>query len=112
MMGAMSEWDAHFINELAEAEFEALPIDIRAKLTRSLDLLRAKGITVLVMPLARHVEGKVWELRATGRDGIGRSLYVAASGRRLLILRSFIKKTQKTPRMEIEIALKRLSEVE
>jgi phage-related protein len=47
-----------------------------------------------------------------GRDGIGRSLYVAASGRRLLILRSFIKKTQKTPRMEIEIALKRLSEVE
>ena len=76
----MNEWDAHFINELAEAEFEALPIDIRAKLTRALDLLRAKGITVLVMPLARHVEGKVWELRATGRDGIGRSLYVAASG--------------------------------
>lgn len=112
MTGAMSEWDAHFINELAEAEFEALPIDIRAKLTRALDLLRAKGIAVLVMPLARHVEGKVWELRATGRDGIGRSLYVAASGRRLLILRSFIKKTQKTPRMEIEIALKRLSEVE
>lgn len=108
----MSEWDAHFINELAEAEFEALPIDIRAKLTRALDLLRAKGIAVLVMPLARHVEGKVWELRATGRDGIGRSLYVAAPGRRLLILRSFIKKTQKTPRMEIEIALKRLSEVE
>ena len=108
----MSEWEAHFINELAEAEFEALPIDIRAKLTRALDLLRAKGIPVLVMPLARHVEGKVWELRATGRDGIGRSLYVAASGQRLLILRSFIKKTQKTPRMEIEIALKRLSEVE
>ena len=75
----MSEWDAHFINELAEAEFEALPIDIRAKLTRALDLLRAKGIAVLVMPLARHVEGKVWELRATGRDRIGRSLYVAAS---------------------------------
>lgn len=61
----MSEWDAHFINELAEAEFEALPIDIRAKLTRALDLLRAKGIAVLVMPLARHVERKIWELRVT-----------------------------------------------
>ena len=64
------------------------------------------------MPLARHVEEKIWELRATGRDGIGRSLYVAASGKRLLILRSFIKKTQKTPRTEIEIAFKRLGEVE
>jgi len=108
----MSGWDAYFVNEAAEAEFEALPIDIRAKLTRALDLLRAKGIAALAMPLARHLEGKIWELRATGRDGIGRSLYVAASGKRLLILRSFIKKTQKTPRTEIEIAAKRLGEVE
>lgn len=108
----MSGWDAHFVNEAAEAEFEALPIDIRAKLTRALDLLRAKGVAALAMPLARHVEGKIWELRATGRDGIGRSLYVAASGKRLLILRSFIKKTQKTPRAEIEIAAKRLGEVD
>lgn len=52
MMSAMSEWGAHFINALAEAEFEALPVDIRAKLNRALDLLRAKGIAVLVMPLA------------------------------------------------------------
>jgi len=108
----MSGWDADFVNEMAEAEFMALPIDIRAKLTRALDLLRAKGMMALTMPLARHVEGKIWELRATGRDGIGRSRYVAASGKRLLILRSFIKKTQKTPRTEIETALKRLGEVD
>lgn len=108
----MSGWDADFVNEMAEAEFMALPIDIRAKMTRALDLLKAKGIAALAMPLVRHVEGKIWELRATGRDGIGRSLYVAASGKRLLILRSFIKKTQKTPKSEIEIAVKRLGEVD
>ena len=108
----MSEWDAHFVSETAEVEFMALPIDIRAKMTRALDLLRAKGVAALAMPLVRHVEGKIWELRATGRDGIGRSLYVAASGKRLLILRTFIKKTQKTPRAEIETALKRLGEVD
>lgn len=107
----MRGWEADFVNEEAVAEFEALPLDIMAKMTRALDLLRAKGITALAMPLARHVEGKIWELRATGRDGIGRSLYIAAAGRRVVILRTFIKKTQKTPRAEIETALKRLSEV-
>lgn len=81
----MSGWDVDFVNEAAVKEFEALPLDIRARLTRSLDLLRARGMAALVMPLARHVEGKIWELRATGRDGIGRSLYVAASGRRMVI---------------------------
>lgn len=70
----MNGWDAHFVNGVAGAEFEALPIGIRAKLTRALDLLRAKGIAALAMPLARHVKGKIWELQATGRDGIGLSL--------------------------------------
>jgi phage-related protein len=112
MKGSMNGWDAEFVNEEAVVEFEALPLDIMAKLTRALDLLRTKGITALAMPLARHVEGKIWELRASGRAGIGRSLYVAATGRRVVILRTFIKKTQKTPRAEIEIARKRLGEVE
>lgn len=107
----MSGWTADFVNEEAVAEFEALPLDIKAKLTRALDLLRAKGIIALAMPLARHVESKIWEFRVTGRDGIGRSLYIATSGRRVVILRTFIKKTQKTPRAEIEIAFKRLGEV-
>ena len=71
MMGAMSEWDAHFINELAEAEFEALPIDIRAKLTRALDLLRAKGIAVLVIPLARMCKGKFGSFELQGETGSG-----------------------------------------
>jgi hypothetical protein len=71
MTGAMSEWDAHFINELAEAEFEALPIDIRAKLTRALDLLRAKGITVLVMPLPDMWKGRFGSFELQGETGSG-----------------------------------------
>jgi phage-related protein len=47
------------------------------------------------------------EFRAAGRDGIGRSLSVATTGRRVVILRTFIKKTQKTLRAEIESAFKR-----
>ena len=51
-------------------------------------------------------------MRLTGRDGIARTLYVTATGRRIVILRAFVKKTQKTPRSEIELALRRAKEIE
>ena len=50
-------------------------------------------------------------MRLSGRDGISRAIYVTASGRRVVIVRAFIKKTQKTPRSEIELALKRTEEL-
>jgi hypothetical protein len=43
-------------------------------------------------------------MRLRGRDGIARPLYLTATGRRVVILRVFTKKTQKTPRCEIELA--------
>jgi phage-related protein len=59
------------------------------------------------MPHVKHIEGKLWEIRATGRDGIARALYVTAAPRRVIVLCAFVKKTQKTPRREIELALRR-----
>ena len=55
----------------------------------------------------RHLE----ELRLKGKDGIARALYVTASGQRVVVVRVFTRKTQKTPRKEIELALKRAEEV-
>jgi phage-related protein len=55
----------------------------------------------------KHLEDKLWELRMTGRDGIARAIYVTASGRRVVILRAFVKKAQKTPRQELELARQR-----
>jgi len=46
-----------------------------------------------------------------GRDGIARAVYVTAAGRRVVVVRVFAKKTQKTPRGEIELALKRAKEL-
>jgi len=46
-----------------------------------------------------------------GRDGISRALYVAVREKRVVVLRVFIKKTQKTPRREIDLALRRAKEV-
>jgi phage-related protein len=50
-------------------------------------------------------------MRMKGKDGIARAAYVIASGRRVVVVHVFPKKTQKTPRREIEIALRRAKEV-
>jgi phage-related protein len=50
-------------------------------------------------------------MRLTGRDGIARALYVTAIGKRVVVVRAFVKKMQKTPRAEIELALRRAEEV-
>jgi phage-related protein len=47
-------------------------------------------------------------MRLKGRSGISRALYVTAVGRRVVIVRVFVKKTEKTPRREIELALARV----
>ena len=47
----------------------------------------------------------------TGRDGIARALYVTAMGRRVVVVRAFVKKSRRTPRAEIELALRRAKEI-
>jgi phage-related protein len=46
-----------------------------------------------------------------GRDGISRAFRVVARPKRVVAVRVFVKKTQKTPRREIELALKRAEHV-
>ena len=69
------------------------------------------GLENLGEPHVKHLEGKLWEMRLKGRDGIARALYVTAVGRRVVVVRAFSKKTQKTPRTEIELALRRAKEI-
>ncbi|MBI5520337.1 MAG: type II toxin-antitoxin system RelE/ParE family toxin [Desulfovibrio sp.] len=108
---AADAWEVGFLSQQVLDEFEALPADVRARFQRIFRLAEAHGLAALVMPLARPLEGPLWELRASGRDGIARGLYVAQSGKRVVLLRFFAKKTQRTPRREIETALARLREV-
>jgi phage-related protein len=62
-------------------------------------------------PYVKHLDGPVWEMRMKGKDGIARAAYVTAIGRRIVVVHVFSKKTRKTPRREIEIALRRAKEV-
>lgn len=92
----------------AEAELLVMPADIQARFLHIGELLSAFGPNKVGMPHVRPLEGKLWEMRMTGRDEIARAVYVARSGQRLFVLHVFIKKTQKTPRKAIEVAQARL----
>jgi len=59
----------------------------------------------------KHVEGKLWELRAKAADGIARGLYVTATARRVVVLHGFIKKSQKTPQRALDTARERLKQL-
>jgi phage-related protein len=104
-------WRVEILNETVAAEIAALPADMQARFLRLADRIASAGLNSLGEPHVKHLEGKLWELRLTGRDGIARALYVTAIGQRVVVVRAFVKKTQRTPRAEIELALKRAKEI-
>jgi len=107
----MTHWSVEILNQVVVAELWALPTDMRARFQRIVGLIEAQGLERVGTPHVKHLEGKLWEMRMTGRDGIARAIYIAATGRRVVVLRAFEKKTQKTPRSEIAIAHERAKEV-
>jgi phage-related protein len=105
-------WTVETLNETVDEEVESLPEDMRARLARVAMLIEEKGLEAIGEPHVKHIEGHLWEMRLTGRSGISRALYVTAAGRRLVIVRVFVKKTEKIPRREIELALLRAKSVQ
>jgi len=97
---------------VAEAELLEIPADMQARFLHISEMLEELGPQNIGMPHIRHLEGKLWEMRLTGRDGITRAVYVARIGKVLMVLHVFIKKTQKTPRKNIAIADERLRSVD
>lgn len=75
----------------------------RAKVLRNVQLLKEFGLE-LGMPYTRHLEEGIWELRTQESGNISRVLLFHWYENRLVFTHGFIKKTQKTPREEIEKA--------
>ncbi|MBI1954038.1 MAG: type II toxin-antitoxin system RelE/ParE family toxin [Proteobacteria bacterium] len=108
----MSErWSVHFVNKIAKEEIFELSKDLRAKFLHIADLLVEFGPYNVGMPHIRPIADKIWELRLKGKDNIARSLYFLASKRKIIILHTFIKKTEKTSQKAIKLAKQRLKEI-
>ena len=90
-----------FLNSLSSAA--------RAKVMRLIDLLAAHGV-LLKEPYTKQVKGKIREMRIKDKQGAVRVLYFAYSGRRFILLHGFIKKTDKIPEREVEMAEKRMND--
>jgi phage-related protein len=105
-------WAFQTLNAVVDEEIRALPPDMQGRLLRFAEIIQQAGFEALSREAVRHLDGKLWELRMAGRDGISRAIYVTAAGRRVVVVRVFIKKTQKTPPRELEIARQRAREVQ
>ena len=104
-------WRVDILNETVAAELAALPEDMRADFWHIAELIEERGLERMREPHVKKLHGSIWEMRMKGRDGISRALYVTAVGKRVIVLRAFIKKTQQTPSREIEIAIRRAKEI-
>lgn len=101
-----------FFDQAVQSSLDALPLDICASFQRIVELIQSHGLERVREPYLKHLEGPLWEMRMKGRAGIARAAYVTAVGKRIVVVHVFVKKTRKTPRREIEIALKRAKKVQ
>src|SRR6266481_5868811 len=112
MMADDNEWvTVFYVDDNGHSPVEdflwTLDNKTQTRFSWSIEQLRLRNVRAKE-PLVRHLGGKLWELREESSTNIYRLLYFFFSGRRIVFLHGFQKKTQKTPRREIEIALQRL----
>lgn len=103
-------YSLEFFNRGVQTEVLGWPAGIAAGFARIALRMEQHGPD-LGMPYTRPMGRGLFEVRAKGSEGIGRAFFCTVMGSRIVILHAFIKKTEKTPRREIEIALKRMKEV-
>lgn len=94
-----------------EARQELLDLDdaMKGKALYALDKLELKG-NELRYPDTDIIRNGLFELRAGNKD-ITRTFFAYAKGKNIYILRTYVKKTRKTPQAEIDLAIRRLEEL-
>lgn len=85
---------------------ERLDVKTRARFRWSMEQLRVRNVRAQY-PLVRHLEGDLWELREESSTNIYRIVYFFFTGRRIIFLHGFTKKTRKTPTKELSLAKRR-----
>ena len=107
----VAAWTVETLDEDVNEEIEALPASLRARVVRLLEMVEAIGLDRMREPHVKHLDGKLWELRAKAAEGIARAIYVTVSGRKVIVLHVFAKKSQKTPSRSLQLARERMKRV-
>jgi phage-related protein len=104
------DYQIEYYSEEVEEEILSLPDTLAARyvvLTRRMAAIGAN----LGPPHTESFGEGLFELRLKGVEGIARVFFCTLIGRRIMMLHSFVKKSQKTPLREIKVARKRMKEV-
>jgi phage-related protein len=104
------DYSIEYYSDAVQDELLALPDTLAARyivLTRRIEAVGPN----LGAPHTEAFGDGLFELRLKGKEGIARVFFCALIGRRVMMLHSFIKKTQKTPPRETELARRRMKEV-
>jgi phage-related protein len=104
------KWQIKYYSPKLEKEILRLPDGLLARYLRLTDLMMEFGSN-LGLPHTKHIEGGLFELRVKSKEGIVRVFFCTKIGKKIIMLHSFIKKSQKTPKKEIKTARIRMSEV-
>jgi phage-related protein len=99
-------WRVEILEE-AVSELDAWPAKARAALDKIVERIEVLGMDRLHEPHVKHIQGKMWEMRPCAAGNDGRALYVTVSGQRVVIVAAFMKKTRRTPKRWIDVALGR-----
>lgn len=103
-------WTIEYYSEQIRLEINSLPVGIRASYARLTNLLEEFGLD-LRLPHSRAMGDGLFELRPKGREGIARVFYCMKVGRKIVVLHSFIKKSNETPKRELDLARRRQKEL-
>lgn len=102
-------WRVTFYSSEFQSEILQLPAGFVARFLRYAERMEIYGPN-LGMPHTRAMGDGLFELRLKAAEGIARVFYCTLIGRRIVMLHQFVKKSEKTPRKELEIARRRMKE--
>lgn len=102
-------WTIDFYDGVEDAIVD-MPPKIQARMLRLLELIEEHGANLGAPHTAPMGDG-LFEIRAKAKEGIGRALFCYMKGEHVYILHAFVKKTQKTPKRELDLTIARMKEV-
>ncbi len=104
------KWVITYYSDKVENEILGLPPKLLARYLRMTDLMLKNGPD-LSFPHTRSMKEGLFEMRLKAEEGIARVFYCTLINQTIVVLHSFVKKTQKTPKKELKVARARLKEV-
>jgi phage-related protein len=104
------DWEILYYSEDVQQSINDWPIGIRAYYARVTERMVIFGPN-LGMPFTRSMGTGLFEIRARGKEGIGRAFFCTMVDQRIVVLHAYIKKSQKTPKKDLDIAHRRMNDV-